>query len=161
MVERTIVSPNSLRAQWPDPLAYEWAKSYSEIFDERDLSLALSQPTFHFYEWFAAIHLHQDDGSLSLIEKYGYGNHPEKITKLERLLREDERRFLTLFRVNFGVQPPDLLVYHPKKHGYWFAEVKGPGDSVSEAQLASWTQIEQQLGARVEVIRVALGEKAG
>lgn len=91
---------------------------------------------------------------MSLLEKYGYGNHSRKRDRLESLLSEDDRRFIATFRDRFGVQPPDLLVYLPGQRHCGFAEVKGPGDTVSEGQRASWAALQERFGSAVELINV-------
>lgn len=154
MSETTIHCPTGLRATWPDPLVDQWAAAYSDIFDADDCRLAKSRPRYHFFEWFAAIHLFHRDGTLSLLEKYGYGNHIHKQDRLESLLSEDDRRFIAKFRDRFGVQPPDLLVYRSGQQYCWFAEVKGPGDTVSAGQRASWAALEERFGSAVELINV-------
>ena len=53
------------------------------------------------------------------------------------------------------MQPPDLLVYTPDYSRFWFAEVKGPGDKLGDAQKFSHEAIRVRLGVRVELIRIA------
>jgi hypothetical protein len=102
-----------LREMWPVPLATEWARQYPQLFDEDDLRITRKQPTFHFCEWFAAIHLFRRDGAYSLIEKYGFRNHTRKREVIETLFPATLARFLSGFRAEFHVQPPDLLVFMP------------------------------------------------
>ena len=148
----TIYFPPQLRARWPMPLAAEWRASYPNLFDDDDLRLAIGQPENHFYEWLAAIHLSQRDGVHALVEKYAYENHARKVRLLRELLPPQAQEFLHHFRDRFGVQPPDLLLFRPDGSEYWFAEVKGPGDRLSERQRESHKQIATSLGVHVELI---------
>jgi hypothetical protein len=84
------------------------------------------------------------------------GSHPD-------LFDEDDRRLALAqpeyhFREQYGVQPPDLLVYGPGLAGVAFAEVKGPRDVVSDAQRLSWDHLEQRFGTHVELISVVVLE---
>ena len=146
----------AIRDLWPDPLASQWLAQYPELFDEDDLRLAGTQPAYHFCEWFAAIHIFQRDGALSLVEKYVYPAHARKVALLDERLGSDARAALDAICARLHVQPPDLFVYEPGSGRYWFAEVKGPGDRFSEQQRASHVAIADTMGVRVEVIRVVL-----
>ena len=96
-----------------------------------------------------------------MLEKYGYANHPAKVRRLKSLMPPEDRHFIASFRDQFGVQPPDLLLYRPAERRCWFAEVKGPGDSVSDGQRASWPAITARFGTTVEVVNVVLSADAG
>ena len=74
----------------------------------------------------------------------------------------DYQSYLDIFHsmINF-VQPPDLLLYRPQERRCWFAEVKGPGDSVSDGQRASWPALTARFGTTVEVVNVVLSADAG
>jgi VRR-NUC domain len=152
----TIQCPSAIRDLWPDPLACQWLEQYPHLFDEVDLKLAQNQPSYHFCEWFAAIHLFKRDGVHSLVEKYVYQNHPAKAARLAAVLSEQERAILDDIERTYLAQPPDLFVFAPGTHRYWFVEVKGPGDKLSPTQLASHEAITRRLGVPVEVIKVVI-----
>ena len=76
--EVTIFATAQLRKLWPDPLASHWLHVYPQVFDEDDFRITRRQPTKHFNEWLAAVHLFHRDGVYSLIEKYAFANHSRK-----------------------------------------------------------------------------------
>jgi hypothetical protein len=145
-----------VRALWPSPLAEQWAALYPDLFDAEDVHLTRSQPKNHFAEWFAAIHLFQRDGLLSLVEKYLFKGHPRKQTLLNQLLTPARQSALREISNQCGVQPPDLLVYTSGLSAVGFAEVKGPGDRLRDAQRVSHRVIEHRLELPVEVIVVRI-----
>lgn len=147
-----IYYPPQLRAQWPD-LARLWARLYPRLFDEDDLRLVENQPSYHFPEWFAPIHIFHRDGALSLVEKYAHGNHSRKRDILRSVLMEDQLEFLDGMVNSQQVQPPDLFVYTPDGV-FWFAEAKAPGDRLSEKQIDSHRLIVERLGVPVEIFHV-------
>jgi hypothetical protein len=152
----TIYYPQTLRNAWPRPLADQWYEQYPELFDEKDLGLTQSEGhrNFHFVEWFTAVHLFQRDGASSLMEKYIFKSHERKVARCLEILTEDEWRFLNSLWYDDHVQPPDLLVIGKDNASFSFAEVKGPGDSISEAQEASHHRIANTLGKTIEVFEV-------
>lgn len=152
----TIHFTKAIRDLWPDPLALHWLQQYPDLFDADDLRLTKTQPKNHFYEWFAAIHLFERDGAHSLVEQYVYKTHPTKMAKLVSLLSLDQRTILDGIRKTHAVQLPDLFVFVPNSTRYWFAEVKGPRDRVSEKQAASHNAITRELGVSVEIIEVKM-----
>jgi len=112
---------------WPRPLALQWSKQYTELFDADDVRLARAQPSNQFAEWFAAIHLFQRDGVLALIENYIFGAHAEKrrrITEIQKGLLEQ----LQDIKKSLGVQPPDLLLL-ARQDVLWFCRIQGAGGS--------------------------------
>ena len=131
------------------------ARRVPHLFDHEDLRLALSQPQYHFCEWFAAVHLFHRDGVHVLVEKYFCANHSRKQEQLEQSLGAEDRDFLSTMIKNMNVQPPDLLWFSTKKD-YGFAEVKGPKDSLKPRQEISHDEIQRRLGKQVEVIEVVI-----
>jgi hypothetical protein len=156
VIHTIIHCTNAIRELWPDPLARQWLQMYPNVFDADDLRLTVNQPKYHFTEWFAAIHLFHRDGAHSLVEKYGYQNHPAKTARMAEWLSERERRILDTIQEVHAVQPPDLFVFVPNTRRYWFAEVKGPGDSLSDKQVRSHEAIMRELGVPVEIIEVKI-----
>jgi len=144
-----------LRGRWPKPLANEWRAEYPQLFDDDDLRLAMNQATNHFCEWFLAIHIFRTEGSLSMVEKYLFANHPEKAKRLTSILTNPQLETLRRICQSLEVQPPDLLVYSTRDSGcFWFAEAKGPGDRVSAKQRESHSRIRAELGVAVKVFRI-------
>jgi len=158
--ETAIHFSKQMRDRWPMPLASEWHAMYPDLFDDDDLRLALSQPRKHFYEWLSAIHLFQRDGALSLVEKYGYGNHARKVERLNSILGDDGAAFVRSLRPLRKVQPPDLFVYVPGSMRFWFAEVKGPTDSLMPKQTESHGQLADRFGTEIEIITVRKPSRA-
>lgn len=142
----------TLRARWPHPLAQEWQASFPDLFDADDLRLAHAQPNKHFHEWLAAIHLSHREGALSLVEKYGYKRHERKSRRLAGILGPEGAAFVQALRPQHGVQPPDLFVYIPGTPRFWFAEVKGPGDTLRPRQRASHILLMERFGVDIELI---------
>lgn len=144
--------------RWRDRgLAREWLEQYPQLFDEVDLGLTRTQPWLHFWEWYAAIHILERDGAYSLVEKYDCPkSHPAKAARLASIVSEGQLHFINTFLDRHGVQVPDLFIYMPGTHRFWFAEVKGPTDRVSAKQAASHEAIRRELGVPVEVLRFTL-----
>ena len=69
-------------------------------------------------------------------------------------MNDSQQRILGEIKAQFEIQLPDLLVYTPDGSRFWFAEVKGPGDSLRLIQKASHQAIRKRLGVPVEVITV-------
>jgi len=152
--ETTIFYSPELRNQWPIPLIEHWSKAYPKLFDEDDIRNTRLQPTKHFNEWFAAIHLFENHGVLSLIEKYVYANHHRKREVLVKLLDHRQLDVLSEIRAKHHTQLPDLLVYAPDYSRFWFAEVKGPTDRLRKHQRDSHADILRRLDVKVELINV-------
>jgi hypothetical protein len=153
-----IYCSGALRNRWPSPLATEWLGDYPGLFDQDDLRLAANQPANHFCEWFTAIHLFHRDNAVSLVEKYGFGNHARKVNIFQRLIPGDQRKSLLSIAEEFKVQLPDLLVFPPDGASYSFAEVKGPGDRISPRQATSHRAIRARLGVGVEIFEVRIAD---
>jgi hypothetical protein len=156
LIHTTIYCTKAIRDLWPNPLASQWLQQYPDVFDKDDLRLAVKQPRNHFCEWFAAIHLFHREGARSLVEKYVYQNHPAKVARMVTLLSGPERKTLEEIRTAYAVQPPDLLVFVPNTRRYWIAEVKGPGDRLSDKLNRSHDAIVRELGVPVEIIEVRI-----
>jgi hypothetical protein len=178
----TIYCPRALPDLWrqadpgqPPPLATRWREQYPDLFDEDDLALLVNQARrgYHFYEWYAAIHLFQRDGSRSLVEKYDtYENHRlnhrrqghrRKVAEYERVVPESQRQVLHEICSLCRAQLPDLLVMPADGTSFAFAEVKGATDGSlhRQGQRCVRDAILQRLGVPVEVIRVCLGPAPG
>jgi len=90
----TLEVDESLRKKFRSgELPKEWKSRYSDIFDDDDLRLALSQPEYHFYEWVAAIHLYEKMGYLSLLEQYEFA-HSHKLPILQKINSDNLQKAL-------------------------------------------------------------------
>ncbi len=172
----TIYCPRVLPELWrqgggePPELAKQWHRQYPELFDDDDLVHVKKQATdgYHFYEWYAAIHLFQRDGSRSLVEKYDtYENHRlnhrrhkhrRKVAEYERAVPESQREILHEICSEFRVQLPDLLVLPIDGISFAFAEVKGATDGTvnRKDQRGMRDAIWERLRVPVEIIAVRL-----
>ncbi len=135
-------------------LAREWREKYSEIFDDDDLRLALSQPSNHFYEWAAAIHLYEDKGYYSLIEKYQYKNHKHKQSVMQKLDFDNLRKAMEYQRLKNKEQSPDLLVYRPDFSDWFFCEVKGGTDKLRKEQESHFEILSALSGKPIYLIKI-------
>ncbi|HAM02710.1 MAG TPA: hypothetical protein DCQ30_10880 [Acidimicrobiaceae bacterium] len=154
--QTTIFCDKQLRKRWwPLPLGEQWVLQYPGLFDFDDLRQAVNQPEKHFCEWYAAIHIFQRDGSISMVEKCAYQNNPVKYERYINLLSQETRDKLDSILAEWhGVQLPDLMVIASDHKTVSFAEVKGPGDRLHHGQPESHEAI-KKLGFRVEYIEVA------
>lgn len=135
-------------------LLQEWAARYPQLFDEHEVRTATNQLGGHFYEWFAAVHLYETTGWLSLIESYQF-----KVQTWKRgVLRELGAAALLEFfdgqgALGFGRrQAPDLLVYAPDFSDYYFCEVKGPTDRLRPVQTEYFTAMAAAAGGKNVVL---------
>jgi len=151
--------PKSLRALWPDPLAAQWREQYPQLFDADDYRCTRKQPTKHFWEWYAAIHLYEREGAYSLVEKYDCKNHPLKTARLASVLTARQSEFVNRIYYDHHTQVPDLFVYMPGTHRFWFAEAKGPTDRLRPNQVRGHEAIERELGVPVEILRFVLTDE--
>ena len=136
-------------------LSQDWYEKYPAIFDEDDLRLARSQPTYHFFEWLAAILLYLSIGYHSLIEKYKYtkGGHKRKQEIIERLNSASLNAALA-HRGDYGnVQCPDLLVYAPDLTDWFFCEVKGGNDKLSIKQELHFQALQELTSKPVRLVQ--------
>ncbi len=153
----TIYCPRRIRALWPRRIAGQWMHQYPGLFDRDDLRLTESQPRYHFNEWYAAMHIFQSHGALSLIEKYTTPRaHPRKRRLLERILSSGQRDDLNEIIWDYRVNPPDLFVYSLDHRRFWFVEVKGPRDRLAEEQVRSHLALRRRLKVPVQVMDVIL-----
>lgn len=149
----------ALRDQWRDTtdnLPERWCAAYTEIFDEDDLRLTVNQRVHHFAEWVAAIYFFHATGARTLLAKYANAAHPRKVAAIDRMFSPEVADFLRSMVKDLKVQSPDLLAYMLGGGRFWFAEVKGPGDTLKPRQLNSHQLIGQRLGVDVDIVNVAL-----
>ena len=138
-------------------LREQWAKTYPDIFDARDIESAKTQGRagYHFNEWLAAVILYQSFGYLSLIEKYELPSHERKHELFRRLLpKKLYESVLDYTGIYRGTQAPDLLVYAPDFSSWFFCEVKGKGDSLKPLQKAYFEHLVDISGQDIGLVRI-------
>lgn len=133
-------------------LRQRWWREYPELFEPQDAVLAKNQRAYHFYEWLAAIILHQATGYHCLVGKYQFNNHPRKRAALAKLLNPAVRELLD-GRTTWGrTQGPDLLMYAPDHSDWFFCEAKGPRDTLSERQRGFFSALGDASGKAIRLI---------
>jgi hypothetical protein len=138
-------------------LREEWYRKYPELFDERDLEIAINQPRYHFFEWLAAIVVYESTGFPSLIEQYEFKAHPQKRSILRKILPDSVFQLVTNHSENFTyVQNPDLFVYSLDHAEWFFYEVKGPGDRISASQSRYFTELYNRTLKPIKIINFRL-----
>lgn len=143
------LDPSTFSVWKSGSLAKKWYKLYPDLFDSEDLRIALSQPQYHFAEWYAAIHFYKL-GWKALIEQYIYKTHTRKLAVIEKYLGLEGLSFLRREARGGKVQPPDLFLY--RKHKYFFGEVKVHGDTLREVQETFFKEIEKHFNTTVKII---------
>jgi hypothetical protein len=136
-------------------LAREWAGHYPDIFDELDLEYALNQGPhgYHFHEWLGAIVLYHATGYMSLVEAFQFKKHAEKRKLFEAIVPKPVIEFV--YGPNeTGVQCPDLFLYRPDHSDWFFCEVKGPTDRLSEKQKAYFQRLAEVSGRPVRLMKL-------
>lgn len=145
---------------WIHELEPLWRRKYP-FFDldrEADRRLIEIQGAVwnrHFNESLGALILHHVTCFDALIEKYEFKRrHPEKHAKLKSLDLPKALRLL-LDERGHGAQCPDLLMCHPDDRSKWFfCDVKGPGDTLKENQIAFWSQLASVGGKPVYILKI-------
>lgn len=146
MQTQTLFYNPDLLKQWrAKALQQEWYKMYKGIFDEDDLRIALSQPRYHFGEWFVAIHYAEKKYSV-LVEKYIYKNHPHKFKIISRYFSPEQ---ISIFRLP-QFKLPDLFVYRGEE--FFFVEVKRDSDRLGKGQNDYFQKLEKKLNCKVQVV---------
>ena len=132
-------------------LAPTWATAYPALFDQDDLRLSKSQPTYHYFEWLAAIRIFEDTGYLSLLEKFQFRRHRRKNAIFVGLV---PHAVVAIYedRALGSRQTPDLLCYAPDLTDWYFCEVKADTDHVRATQSTDFTLLERMTGRPVRII---------
>lgn len=133
----------------------EWAEMYPDIFDADDVRIAKSQAYLghHFYEWLAAILLYHSTGYLSLVEQYEFKNHKRKQEIVQRLFSPELIELIAHHERFGGVQCPDLLIYTRDFSNWFFCEVKGPTDKLTNVQEQYFQALAELGGKSVRLIK--------
>ena len=148
----TFTFHSSQRERFRDgTLVSQWRSKYPELFDDDDVRVLKTdhQRTYHFFEWLSAILLFEATGCISLLETYLAKSHRRKRATVKKIV--PKRVFGWMDRHKTG--QPDLFVYCPETHNWFFCEVKGGSDRVSDNQrewLAGFTALLKKEALRVE-----------
>jgi len=127
-----------------------WSDRYPNIFDDRDIELALNQPQYHFFEWLSAVLLFEATGYLSLLENYTATSHPKKLEKYRQIV--PQAVFDDTMKNQSGL--PDLFCYAPSSGDWMFSEVKGGPDRVRDNQDKRILEIEEMTNKSVWIINL-------
>jgi hypothetical protein len=125
-----------------------WVARYPNLFDENDLRIQNTQPTYHFYEWLAAVLLYEAMGYYTLMEKYETASHPEKLERFKKIVPPAVAK--DVFENRTGV--PDLFVHSPDGTDWFFCEVKGANDRLRKHQIERFKQLAEVGGRKVCVL---------
>ena len=128
---------NLQRERWKSgELFEEWFKMFPELFDHMDFENTVNMAAYgyKFVDWLSAITVYECLGYLSLVEGYEFNNHERKQKVIKSLLPKAVLEIIQLPRAERKAQCPDLLCYSPDYSDWFFCEVKGPGDNLSENQ---------------------------
>jgi hypothetical protein len=114
-------------------LRRQWLDQFPQLFDHDDFTRASNRTRpYFFYEWLAAIVLHQSTGFFALVTRYQ--TDARKRALLPDILPPAVLAVLA-DRTRWGkTQGPDLLMYAPDYSDWFFCECKGPGDTISDRQ---------------------------
>lgn len=133
-----------------------WAITYPMIFDNDDLSIAMNQAKmgYHFHEWLAAVLLFHTEGVFSLVEQYQFSKHKRKREVLGKLhIDPSIINYMEKHPKHGWTQCPDLLVYEPDYSDWFFIEVKGPKDKVSQRQRDFFKDLAIMADREVKIVK--------
>lgn len=144
---------SNLRESWKKiELQEKWYTEYPMLFTEGDLKLAKSQFHNHFYEWLGTIQIFNDMGYFCLIEKYQFRKYVDQREVFKNLVPEAVFNLITS-RDFGGRQVPDLLAYSPDKSDWFFCEVKGGNDRVSDGQGKAFEKLANVSGKKIQLMK--------
>ena len=127
--------------------ARRWADDYKgTLFSVKDIEklnnrLEIQNQNYYFVEWLAAITLFNRYGLRSLVGSYGSEKlaHKNKGEIIRQRVSDEVREAIMTKVPSAGTKQgglPDLFVYRPNSTTDWFfAEVKGPTDSINPSQV--------------------------
>ena len=139
----------------------QWADDYrGRLFNDRDIQKKKNSTERHnyFHEWFSAIILFKDHDFLSVLHPYSPKDEkssPHR-NKVEIVRDRVSQNVWDAIRTPVtGVKDPkaglpDLFVYRDDNKTEWFfAEVKGPKDTISKTQEMKSDRLDQAAGNNV------------
>ncbi len=123
----------------------QWAQEYPSAFDVADLRLiAACAPRGRlFCEWFVAVHYIRQ--GYRILGEYQFAKaHRPKSVVFRRVASPPVVDLLMKRRAFGSRQGPDLSVYSNDERDWFFAEVKGPGDTLSPGQIELFKESERR-----------------
>jgi hypothetical protein len=133
-----------------------WKRKYPFIFSDQDFQIAINQPRYHFFEWLGAVMIFETTGFLSFIEQYRFKNHKDEFKTVKSFVPKDLFELLIKPEiVDVQVQPPDLFCYLPESSCYFFCEVKGKNDRLSDNQKKYFSKIEELSGRHIYLLSLS------
>ncbi|WP_349343553.1 VRR-NUC domain-containing protein [Marinobacter sp. MMG032] len=133
-------------------LSEKWVKRYPDLFDSDDVRILTTdhQRNYHFFERLSSVLLYESTGYFSLIEKYCAKSHPRKISLFSKLVPQEVFDFL----MGAPSGHPDLFSFHNQTGDWFFCEVKGAKDRLTDNQIAMHAELESMTGRKVRVIQL-------
>jgi hypothetical protein len=133
-------------------LRQDWFERYPYLFSKSDLDQARNQNKQHFRNWFAAVRLHEETG-LYVMMGYQKKKHQEKYKKFRSRVSD---KVLNVLPSNNRPPGPDLFLYDPKdpKGNFFFVEVKGKSERLTDSQKLMIPDLEKAFGKPVHIVRV-------
>jgi hypothetical protein len=140
----------------------EWITKYPSIFDSDDIRLARSQGVlgYKFYEWLSAVTIFNTTGYLSLIEKYDMPSHFRKYNKFKEIIDGVVFDYI-VSKKEKGTQPPDLFCFDEISKDWFFVEVKGKNDRLSQEQTSYFANIEKLSKREIRVMTIEKKNQIG
>jgi hypothetical protein len=133
-------------------LREQWFKQYPMLFKEADIKLAVAQPQYHFIEWLGAIRIFEDLKYLCLVEKYQFKKHIVPRELFKQIVPANVYELVVSRELGKG-QAPDLFAYSLDQKDWFFCEVKGNKDRISQTQEKYFTRLEQKSGKEVRILK--------
>ena len=138
----------------------QWADDYRGIlFNDRDIQSKRNSTARHhyFHEWFSAITIFNRYGLTSLVGKYSATGveHRNKVEIVQQRVSADVWKAIKTPVLDAGKTAglPDLFVYrHDNENEWFFAEVKGPTDTISDEQVAKSKLLDEAAGKCVSCL---------
>ena len=133
----------------------EWFHAFPELFDEDDIRVARTQAKMgvHYFEWLSALTVYQSLGYLSLIESYEFKVQERKQKIIHDLLPPEVLEIVLLPYDQRKAQCPDLLCFKPDYTDWFFCEVKGPTDKLSDKQRECFSLISSVSKKPIQLIQ--------
>ena len=132
-----------------------WYEQYPNLFDDKQLQWAHGQAKYgyHFFEWMGKILLHTATGYLPMGgNEYRIRPQNRKTQQLEKTVSPEALDLIEHCLAIYHCQAPDLLMYAPDYSDYFFCEVKGNSDRLSQAQLKFYLDLQSTTGKPVYIL---------
>ena len=143
----------------------EWGDKYKDkLFNARDIEKVKAridnpdrERNHYFHEWTAAVELFEKYDLLSLVGQYSAKDaaHRNKVEIVRQRVSDDVWEAIKTPVLDAGKTAglPDLFVYrHDNENEWFFAEVKGPTDTISDEQVAKSKLLDEAAGKCVSFL---------